>query len=233
MDRRQFEAVCDAAPENSIVKSLCAENAYALVARAAVRAVKKGEVLFQQDDDGDFAALILTGAVKISAFSASGREIVFAYLSKGELVGELSALDGSTRAAAATVIEKGNVAIIPRAELLRLLETDSAIALSIIGNLCGRLRATNALLESDRSFATGPRLARGLLRLLQEHGVTEGGIERVGFKISQSDLGSFVSLSRENVNRQLHEWADEGLVALASGRVNIIDREALEDIAEY
>ncbi|MEL7488302.1 MAG: Crp/Fnr family transcriptional regulator [Pseudomonadota bacterium] len=233
MDRARYDAVCAAAHEESILKTLCGDDGFALVGNAATKPLAKGELLFQQDDDGDFAALILSGAVKVSTFSASGREVVYAYLSAGALVGELSALDGSPRTAAAIVIEKGEAAIIARKDLRLLLEDRPAIALSIIETLCARLRATNALIESDRSFATGPRLARGLLRLLNEHGVNDGGALRVGFKISQSDLGAFVSLSRENVNRQLHEWADAGWVALASGRVNVLDRDALEEIADY
>jgi len=233
MDRAEFDLVRAAAPENALLAVLSTEDAFALVQNAPRRPLKKGAFLFEQSDQGDFAALILSGAVKINTVSASGREVVYAYLSVGDLVGELSVLDGGDRTASATIIEKGEVAVIRRHDLQTTLLEKPSIALKIIENLCLRLRSANALIESDRSAATGPRLARGLLRLLREHGVEQDGIERVGFKISQSDLGSFVSLSRENVNRQLHEWVDEGIVALSSGRVNILQRGALEEIADF
>ena len=233
MDRTEFDTVRAAAPAGSLMHDLNADDGWLLVENASKRALKKGTEIFQQGDKGDFAGLILSGAVKICTYSASGREIVYAYLSTGDIVGELSALDGAPRTATASVIEKGEMAVINRAELQSLMLDKPKIAVQIIENLCLRLRNTNALLESDRASPTGPRLARGLLRLLREHGVEDGGVERVGFKISQSDLGSFVSLSRENVNRQLHEWVDDNIVAISSGRVDVLDREALEEIADY
>ncbi len=233
MEQAEFDLVRQAAPEGSLIHALDEDDAFNLLKNAPRRPIKKGAALFAQGDDGDFAALILSGAVKINTFSASGREVVYAYLSTGDLVGELSALDGGDRTASASVIEKGEVAIIMRQDFQATLMRKPEIALKVIENLCLRLRGANALIESDRSAATGPRLARGLLRLLREHGVEDHGAHRVGFKISQSDLGSFVSLSRENVNRQLHEWVDEGLVALASGRVTVLERDALQEIADF
>jgi CRP/FNR family cyclic AMP-dependent transcriptional regulator len=104
---------------------------------------------------------------------------------------------------------------------------------AVIRFLCARLRSTNELLESDRSFQTGPRLARGILRLLREHGHGEGeSAERIDFAISQTDLGAFVSLSRENVSRQLKDWSRAGLLELKAGKIIVKDREALEEAAE-
>jgi len=232
LDRTEFDTVRAAAPTGSLMHDLDADDGYRLVKNASKRVLKKGSEIFQQGDKGDFAGLILSGAIKVCTYCNSGREIVYAYLSVGDVVGELSALDGAPRTATAAVIEKGEIAIIPRTDLHSLLLDEPRIAIQIIENLCLRLRNTNALLESDRGSATGPRLARGILRLLREHGVKDSGVERVGFKISQGDLGSFVSLSRENVNRQLHEWVDDNIVALASGRVDVLNREALEEIAD-
>jgi hypothetical protein len=39
-------------------------------------------------------------------------------------------------------------------------------------------------------------------------------------------------MSREQINRQLSAWAENGLVGLKGGRVTILDRQALIDVAE-
>jgi len=41
-----------------------------------------------------------------------------------------------------------------------------------------------------------------------------------------------IGMSREQINRQLSAWADTGVIALKGGRVTILDREALMDVAE-
>lgn len=50
--------------------------------------------------------------------------------------------------------------------------------------------------------------------------------------LSQSELGSFAGMSRENINRQLGAWAENGVIALDHGRIRILDSAFLEEIAE-
>jgi CRP-like cAMP-binding protein len=217
------DSLLAALPEDAIQKVL---------AIGKPRKFGKGETLFQQGDAGDSAYLILSGAVKISVVSAAGREIVFAYLSIGDLVGDMSILDERPRTATATAAEPANTIAIRGTDFHREMAHNPELSRAVIRFLCARLRATNELLESDRSFQTGPRLARGILRLLRERGQGDEGAERIDFAISQTDLGAFVSLSRENVNRQLKDWSRAGLLEVKAGKIIVKDREALEDAAE-
>jgi CRP-like cAMP-binding protein len=221
------------AGRDSLFAALPEESARKVAALGKPRKFARGEALFQQGDAGDCAYLILSGAVKVSVVSATGREIVFAYLSVGDLVGDISVLDTRPRTAGATAAEAVSTLVIMGADLQRLIADTPELASAVIRFLCARLRSTNELLESDRSFQTGPRLARGILRLLREHGHGEGeSAERIDFAISQTDLGAFVSLSRENVSRQLKDWSRAGLLELKAGKIIVKDREALEEAAE-
>jgi CRP-like cAMP-binding protein len=217
------DSLLAALPEDSIQK---------LLALGKPRRFAKGEVLIQQGDEGDSAYLILSGAVKVSVVSPAGREIVFAYLSVGDLVGDISILDERPRAASSTAAEAVNTMVIRGADLHREMAANPELARAVIRFLCARLRATNQLLESDRSFQTGPRLARGILRLLRERSRGNEDAASIDFAISQTDLGAFVSLSRENVNRQLKDWSRAGLLEVKAGKIIVKDREALEDAAE-
>ena len=83
------------------------------------------------------------------------------------------------------------------------------------------------MIEADRAYTSGPRLARFLLRLMMGGGETESGEARLKIALSQGELGNFAGMSREQINRQLSAWADSGIVALKTGRVTVLDREAL------
>jgi CRP/FNR family transcriptional regulator, cyclic AMP receptor protein len=220
------------AGRDTLLAALPEENAEEVFALGKPKRFRKGETLFQQGDAGDCAYLILSGAVKISIVSAAGREIVFAYLSVGDLVGDISVLDECPRTASATAAEPVDALVIHGADLQRQMADSPELSHAVIRFLCARLRATNELLESDRSFQTGPRLARGILRLLREHGHGGEHDAHLDFAINQTDLGAFVSLSRENVNRQLKDWARAGLLEVKAGKIIVKDREALEDAAE-
>jgi CRP/FNR family cyclic AMP-dependent transcriptional regulator len=49
--------------------------------------------------------------------------------------------------------------------------------------------------------------------------------------LSQTELGSFAGMSRENINRQLAAWADCGIIALDHGRIRVLDSTFLSEIA--
>lgn len=220
-------------PEDSILKSFDAAEQAELFRYAVTRKLKKGEILFDYGDPADSMVVALAGTLKVSVLSEQGREIVLDYVGGGGILGEIAVLDGGPRAASVTAIEPAEVLVFQRRHLLPALGANQKAALRVVEILCRRLRRTNAMVQDNTALAMGPKLARGILRLMEDHGVGEDAERALGFKINQTDLGNYVSLSRENVNRQLREWADEGLVKMDKGRISILDEETLREVADY
>jgi len=108
------------------------------------------------------------------------------------------------------------------------------MALRLLRAMARRLRQSNQVIEADRAYTSGPRLARFLLRLMiaGNDNDPQSGEGQLKLALSQGELGNFAGMSREQINRQLSAWAESGVVALKGGRVTILDREALMDVAE-
>src|SRR3546814_12725874 len=87
--------------------------------------------------------------------------------------------------------------------------------------------SSDLTIESDRAYASGPRLARYLKRLIRKDVETSHRVE-----LSQTELGNFAGMSREHINRQLRAWEESGVIALEQGRVRVLDPEMLEDNSE-
>jgi CRP-like cAMP-binding protein len=51
-------------------------------------------------------------------------------------------------------------------------------------------------------------------------------------KLSQRELGTFVGVRREAMNRQLSNWRTEGLISVKAGLITIPDIAAFEALAE-
>jgi len=218
-------------PEDSILKGMDPDELEALLEFGVTRRYTPRQVLFEEGDEGDSMMIVLSGRLKVSVMSLSGKETLLDYIDKGNIVGEVAMLDGGPRAATITAIEPSEVMILHRRDLLPWLGRHTGAALNIIQTLCRRLRNTNALVQDQATLGMGPRLAKGLLRMLDSHGEAIGG-GSVKLRMSQSELGSYVALSRENVNRQLQVWVSEGIIALSRGHITVMQIEALEDIAE-
>jgi len=224
--------VYEGMPADSLLRALTPDELENLLEYAHQRHVKKGKVLFEKGDPGDSMVLVLSGTLKASAWSVGDREVVFDYVGAGGIVGELAVLDGQPRAAQVAAVEDSEIIVIQRRFFLPFLECHWLVATKVIEALCQKIRQSSVLLEDNAGVAMGPKLARGLLRLAEE-GVN-GDCNKVNlrFPINQGDLANYVSLSRENVNRQLREWEDNGFVELGRGHIAILNSGALAEIGE-
>lgn len=223
--------------EDSVLRALDAEALAELLRYVTVKTLSRGEVLCEQGDPGDSVMIVKSGLLKACVFSLQGKEIVLDYLGPGSLIGELAVFDRNPRGATVAAVEKSEAFVMQRRDFIPFLEKHPKVAIGALGALSTRLRRTNQLLESSTSLAMGPKLAKGMMRLAADHGTSEpclgencGG---VSFSLSQGELGNYVNLSRENVNRQLKEWQGQGIITLSRGKITITDEDALEDIAEF
>jgi len=200
-----------------------------IAALATQRQFRSGELVFSQGDPGDALYAVVAGRIRISAGTKDGREISFNIMEPGDTFGEIALLDGGPRTATATATEATDLVSIRRDHLFALLEREPKVALELL-KLCGsRLRWTSGLVE-DAAFLDAPaRLAKRLLSLAELHG--QRSKSGVTLRISQEDLATFLSVSRQVVNQHLQGWKAKGWVALGRGSVTVRDEGAIRQAA--
>lgn len=212
----------------SLFAGATADELDAIGKRATARNFARGDVLMHQGDPGDCCFILTSGVARVSIIAANGREITLDFLEKGAVAGEIALLDGLERTASVSAIEPVTALRLDRAAMREIIAERPAFAWQLLGQMAKRLRTANATIESDRAFASGPRLARSLIRLM----ATGPDGARLRHQLNQTDLAHFAGMSREQINRQLSIWADTGIVAREHGQVLILDPEMLMDIAE-
>jgi CRP-like cAMP-binding protein len=225
MDAQTLAAIM---PPQSLFAACRLDELSDMLSLATQNEMKKGQTLMLQGDPGDFLIILLSGQARVSMVSSNGREITLDYADQGAVLGEIAVLDGGERSASVLALLDGTYLRLSRAAFEAFVERQPGMAWRLMKELARRLRQANATIESDRAFASGPRLARYLQRLMIV-GEKEG---RLRLDLNQSELGSFAGMSREHINRQLSTWADSGLIALDHGRIRILDNSLLADIAE-
>jgi CRP-like cAMP-binding protein len=196
------------------------------------RVFKAREMIFHEGDPGGSMYVVLSGRVKVSAFSADGREVVLNFAGPGDVLGEITLLDGGPRTASAVPIETTRLFHLARNDVLPILQRSPAAALHIISVLCERLRATNRMVEDTIFLGAAPRLARAILRLVELHGHADGSTWRLDMRLPQSTLGAHVGLMRESVNRQMRAWQEGGVLRSDEDGLVILRRSVLEEVAE-
>ena len=111
-----------------LFKSLTPDDRAELATLLRIQRVKKGEVLFRKESEGNTLYIIQEGAVKIVLSSNLGDERIVAVFSKGDFFGEMSLLDGMPRSADAVAIKPTRLYLLNRSDFIRFLnKTDGAM----------------------------------------------------------------------------------------------------------
>ncbi len=213
---------------SSIFAGASIEQLDAVASRGIMRKFERGSAIMHQGDRGDSFFILMSGVARVSIVAANGREITLDYLEKGAVMGEIAVLDGLDRTASVFAHEPVTAMQLDRSAIREIIEKRPDFAWRLLEQMARRLRQANATIEGDRAFASGPRLARCLVRLM----AMEPGVGRLRHDLNQTDLAHFAGMSREQINRQLSVWVDQGIVGREQGQVRIIDSETLMEIAE-
>ncbi|MFZ9092111.1 MAG: helix-turn-helix domain-containing protein, partial [Planctomycetaceae bacterium] len=115
-----------------------------------------------------------------------------------------------------------------RAHFLELLHTSPELCFRIFSLLCSHLRDTTETLEDTALYKLPNRLAKRL-SLMADGATVEDG--HAVLKVVQSDLARILGVQRESVNRQLREWENSGWISIRRGRLEILERQSLADLA--
>ena len=174
--------------------------------------------------------VLLAGRIKVLNVNVDGKEVVLNFLGVGDITGEIGALDGNERTADMVALETCEVFAVYARDLLPTLTGHPTALLEIIQILCEKLRSASAMIE-DNTLEMRARTARGLLRLARQHGRTSKNGVRLQLTMSQTELGSYLSISRENVSRQLGRLRDANVITVNEQQIIIRDEEGLAEIA--
>ena len=217
--------------KNHIFSGYTDEELEELFSLATSNYFKARTEIFSQGEQGDSLFILLEGKVKISTYSSAGKETVLSFFGPGDILGEIALLDEGPRTASAYVLEDTRTLQLHRNEFLPFLEKHPRIAMQLISVLCKRLRQADMFIEEVVTMQAGPRLARAIMRLADTHGKEdENGHIAIALKVSQSNLGAHAGLMRENVNRQLRHWEENGIISNNNGIITILDMPQLEQV---
>ncbi len=139
-----FSALTDAELER--IAALCRD-----------RALRRGDVVFNERDPGDKLFIIESGAVEIAKSNGGPAATRIAILEHGEIFGELAIFEERARSSSAVASRDGRLRFIEKKDLDLLLAGDPALAVKILKGLlkktAARLRlADEAIQTLIRSF---------------------------------------------------------------------------------
>jgi len=220
------------AGESAFLTRLASGDLDAVTKRARRRTFPKGAVLFWEGDPADDVMILVSGRAKAWVSSPDGREVILNLLDAGDIIGELSAIDGAPRSATVTTLEPAEALITARTDFGDLLAERPGIAFELLRLVTGKLRESS---QRQLEFATVDalgRLCRCVLDLADRYG--EPGSDearRVRVPFAQHELAAWTGLSREAVVKGLRSLRTLGWVETNGRWLTLTDEQALRNRA--
>ena len=191
------------------------------------RRFPRGTTLFNEGESSDKVVVVVSGRVKISFFTNDGREIVLGVRGPGEILGELSALDGEPRSATATALEDVDSLIVTTDAFRAFIETHPKVALRLLETISRRLRDADDKRIEFGALDTVGRVAKRLIELASRFGEETGEGLRISVALSQQDLAGWTGASREAVSKAMQTLRTRGWIETHRRGVTILDLDSL------
>ena len=210
---------------------LCTADRDMLTAAGRSHYHPKGTPLLREGDSPGSAWVLEAGRAKIVAVAPGGHKTILGIRRPGDLIGELSAIDGQSRAATATAIDGITALRIPRGAFTEFLRTNSAICHAVLTVVAFRLRAASRFRAEFTSTTVAERLIRQLAQLADQYGQERANGIAITLPFSQEELASTIAASREAVVRALKPLRDARIVDTTRQQIVILRPDELHHLA--
>ena len=179
-----------------------------------------GSYICHRGDQLDVWTGVVTGLVKLSTISCSGKAMTFAGVGRGGWFGEGTILKEEARKYDIVVLRDTRLAMMNRATFFWLFDNSAGFTRFLVRQLNERLGQFIATTECDRMHDPTERVARQLAWLFNP--VLYPNMGRY-IEITQEELAFLAGISRQIANKALLKLEAAGLLSVERGGIQVID----------
>jgi CRP-like cAMP-binding protein len=212
-----------------IFSSLSDAQIAKLARLTTLRLCRKDEVIFYEDEEGDFFFVILDGRVKVTLLGIPdrftrgyGREVVLSILGPGDFFGEMALVDNEPRSATAVAIEESELLCLHRSDFQSALTDYRGVTQALLRSLTARLRKANHQLATLAIVDGYGRVARGLLDLAREQGRRSKDGRMTIKQASATQIADNVGTTQKTVTRMLADLEEQGLILVKKDEIVVL-----------
>lgn len=211
----------------TIFSSLTPTELTAVSSLFAEEGFEKEEFIITEGDSPNWLCIIREGNVKMVKHSPSGRDMIIAVMSAGDVIGEVAVFDGGPYPASAQGMGNGAVLKISRKNFVAILKKYPSVSLEIIGDLGRKLRGAMNIARELRGERVEGRIAMVLLKLARKVGTpVEGGVV-LSVPFTRQNIADMVGSTIETTIRVISRFKKEGIVKDGEGKITL-DVKSLE-----
>ncbi len=210
-----------------VFRDLTPEDLAMMDKQTTMSTCQSGKIFYMPEDSGEVLFLLKKGRVQLYRIAPNGKKLVVATLGPGAIFGEMSLVGQGMHNTFAESIDECLLCVMSRSDVERLVREKPEVAFRFVEAMGNRLTQLEARLE-DIAFKSIPaRLANLLLDLDKEQGnkdIVKG--------FTHQDLSEMLGTYRETITQTLNDFKADGLVDIGRKKVYLVNRAALQEMAE-
>ncbi|HBL23282.1 MAG TPA: Crp/Fnr family transcriptional regulator [Deltaproteobacteria bacterium] len=179
-----------------------------------VHSYQRGQLIFQEGENGDALFVVLKGKVKVCLYDEEGREYVLDIIGKDGFFGELALIDDLPRSANAIAMEAADLLVVRRSDFVKLLMENPSISVNILRVLAGRLRAADERIKWLAFLNVEGRILKYLLEVGARLGIRMKDYVIIERGPSQIEIANSCGCSRETVSRMVSSLVKKGVISV-------------------
>lgn len=185
----------------------------------------KGQILFQEGDACKNIGIIEEGSIQLERIYSSGKSIVLAKLSAGDVFGEALVIS-STALYPATVIAKSNCKIIfiNKKEIMKLCSSNERILENFVTLLSDKVIMLNKKVKSTSLKSVKHKVVD---YILEKSNVANSNV--IMINESKEDIASYLGIPRPSLSRELIKLRDENIIDFDRNSITILKFHKLEE----
>jgi CRP/FNR family transcriptional regulator, cyclic AMP receptor protein len=218
-------------PEATLLGRVRASSRAELLSLGVPREYPPRRRIIRQWEESRYAALLVAGIVKVVGSVRAGSEALLDIRVGGDLVGEMSALDGQPRSASVVACGAVQARLIRHGDLKGFLDRHPDVAQEISRIISLRLRWANRRRLDFLAHDATTRTARVLVELADTYGRRTAEGTDLGLELTQAEIASIAGVAQATAEKALHAVEHADLIRRGYRRIVVTDLERLRHFA--
>lgn len=186
-----------------------------------------GQQIITLGDHSRDVFFIINGKVRITTYTAVGKEVTFQDMKAGQMFGELSAIDGQSRSTNVVALTQSLLAVVPYESFFKILSEYPSVNEHILQQLTGLIRKLGDRIVEFSALSVKSRVHAEILRLAKNSVIKNNTAEIIPAP-THLDIANRISTHREAVSRELSDLTKSGILNRSNGKLIVQDIAQLE-----
>jgi CRP-like cAMP-binding protein len=201
-------------------------------AAARVRNVEAGGAFFREQDPATAFFVLAAGSVKLAQLTPEGHQIVLRLIGPADPFGGASAFGATTYPITAEAVTDSSALEWPGGVMAGLMERHPKLAVAAVRLVAARLHDLQVRYRQLATEKVERRVARALLRLVQQAGRRVDSGVLIDLPLSREDIGQMTGTTLYTVSRIVSRFEADGILESGRQRVLIRNPHALLKVAD-